>query len=138
MPAGAVGTLVGVWKAIAERFNFFSSKYTRWGKLLGEMVAKWRACPLNSFTNQTELDLLDQSLGTEDLAAQYYSKIADAKHTGKDGLPGEVCDVEAPGLPRAKGCRLGKMRKNMPKPLHEEEYLRICGRNIRVYWVMKG
>jgi len=123
-PAGPVGVLNGMWKAIVDRFDFFRSKSQRLGTLLGDTVVKWVVCPLNAIRNQTDLDALDSALGTEDLVSRYYARIANARHTGENELlPGERCESDLPDLPRAQSCSLGTMRENMPEPYADEHFL---------------
>lgn len=94
------------------------------GHLLGDTVVKWVVCPLNSITNQTELDELDAQLGTEDDLARWYAAQAYAKYTGEENaLPGEECPDTVEGLPRIRKCHLAEMREDMPEPYPGEEFI---------------
>eukprot|EP00971_Amphidinium_carterae_P165324 3277067-Amphidinium_carterae.1 len=93
--------------------------YVRLGQLLGNTVVKWVVCPVKKGFNQTEIQDLDEVLGTEDDLARDYAKVAYSKWTGEhDPLPGEECEslgAQEDSMQNLLKCNLGIMQESMPE-----------------------
>mmetsp|Transcript_45623 Transcript_45623/g.108597 ORF Transcript_45623/g.108597 Transcript_45623/m.108597 type:complete len:1111 (+) Transcript_45623:106-3438(+) len=123
-----LGIAGGMLNSIVGAFKSLKGTYVRLGQLLGNTVVKWVVCPVKPGFNDTQMDALDQVLGTEDDLARDYARIAYSKWTGeKNKLPGEECEpIKEAGDKSMKNllqCQLGLMQESMPEPYKGVEFL---------------